>query len=56
MFEIANEDLMRQASSITSNLKADGIDVANELEIVALIAYLQRLGTDIKVASTVSGD
>ena len=45
----ANDDLEKQASEITSNLKADGIDVASDAEIVALIAYLQRLGKDIKV-------
>jgi len=44
----ANDELAVQADKITANLKADGIDVAPEAEIVALIAYLQRLGTDIK--------
>jgi len=48
--EIANEDLMRQANKISSNLKSEiGMEAAAELEIVALIAYLQRLGIDIKV-------
>ena len=46
--DIANEDLMRQASEITKALKADGIETADDAEIVALIAYLQRLGQDIK--------
>jgi cytochrome c oxidase cbb3-type subunit I/II len=46
--QIANDDLMAQAEIVASNLKKDGIDVAPETEIVALIAYLQRLGTDIK--------
>jgi cytochrome c oxidase cbb3-type subunit I/II len=47
--EIANEDLDRQAAKIASNLKEqDGIEIAKEAEIIALIAYLQRLGTDIK--------
>jgi cytochrome c oxidase cbb3-type subunit I/II len=53
--EIANEDLMRQAGNIANNLKTDGIEVSQELEIVAMIAYLQRLGTDIKV-KTASGN
>ena len=49
--EIANEDLGRQAQKITDNLmNQDGIEVAKEAEIVALIAYLQRLGTDIKAS------
>jgi cytochrome c oxidase cbb3-type subunit I/II len=45
---IANDDLNRQASQITDNLNADGIEVPSDAEIVALIAYLQRLGKDIK--------
>lgn len=49
--EIANEDLERQAHKIANNLKdQDGIEVVKEAEIVALIAYLQRLGTDIKAS------
>jgi cytochrome c oxidase cbb3-type subunit I/II len=34
------------------HLKADGIEVSPETEIVALIAYLQRLGKDIKGEKT----
>jgi cytochrome c oxidase cbb3-type subunit I/II len=44
----ANADLMVQAEQIVEGLKASGIEVMPESEIVALIAYLQRLGTDIK--------
>jgi cytochrome c oxidase cbb3-type subunit I/II len=44
----ANEDLMNQANQIVDNLKSDKINVAPNKEIIALIAYLQRLGTDIK--------
>ncbi|GGK56063.1 cytochrome-c oxidase, cbb3-type subunit I [Rufibacter glacialis] len=47
--ERANEDLMRQAREIAADLKKENIEVKPEKEIVALIAYLQRLGTDIKV-------
>jgi len=48
----ANDDLHKQAQSIAERLKADGIQGENlaDKEIVALIAYLQRLGTDIKKA------
>ena len=46
--DVANDDLMRQAAEITKALKADGIETADDTEIVALIAYLQRLGQDIK--------
>ncbi len=44
---IANDDLMKQALGISDNLKTAGIDVDPDKEIIALIAYLQRLGTDI---------
>ncbi len=44
----ANADLMKQANEIKSNLKKDKIETPASTEIVALIAYLQRLGKDIK--------
>ncbi|MBC7568516.1 MAG: cytochrome-c oxidase, cbb3-type subunit I [Spirosoma sp.] len=44
----ANEDLDKQAAAISAQLAKDGIKVGKDREIVALIAYLQRLGTDIK--------
>jgi cytochrome c oxidase cbb3-type subunit I/II len=48
--EIANDDLMAQAKQVAKRLRADGIEQENleTKEIVAIIAYLQRLGTDIK--------
>lgn len=46
--EKATKDLEAQAAMITANLKKDGVTVMSNKEIVALIAYLQRLGTDIK--------
>jgi len=45
---IANIDLMKQADSIANNLKKDKIESPSDVEIVALIAYLQRIGKDIK--------
>ena len=45
---IANDDLQQQAMLITNNLKEADIETVPNKEIVALIAYLQRLGTDIK--------
>ncbi len=45
----ANEELLKQASQVTAELAKEGLEVRPESEIVALIAYLQRLGTDIKV-------
>ncbi len=44
----ASEDLDKQAAAISAQLAKDGIRVGKDREIVALIAYLQRLGTDIK--------
>ncbi|MEN7546403.1 cytochrome-c oxidase, cbb3-type subunit I [Rapidithrix thailandica] len=49
----ANQDLMAQAQEIVKSLKNDEIAVEPDTEIVALIAYLQRLGTDIKNAEKV---
>jgi cytochrome c oxidase cbb3-type subunit I/II len=47
---IANADLDKQASAIATGLKTDNkIDVKSDKEIIALIAYLQRIGKDIKL-------
>jgi len=54
--DIANEDLLNQANEIVNTLSMDGIQVHPEGEIVALIAYLQRLGTDIKVKDETVGE
>ena len=43
----ANQDLMIQAKAISDDLQKEGIKVAPNKEIIALIAYIQRLGTDI---------
>ncbi len=50
--EFANEDLMKQANEIAEDLLNNGAVVEPDKEIIALIAYLQRLGTDIKVEET----
>ena len=47
--QVANADLMAQANLIRINLKIDKIITAPNKEIIALIAYLQRMGTDIKI-------
>ena len=46
--ENAEEDLMKQANEITSNLAQEKINVDSNKEIIALIAYLQKLGVTIK--------
>ncbi|MEY2898659.1 MAG: cytochrome-c oxidase, cbb3-type subunit, partial [Bacteroidota bacterium] len=45
--KVALSDLEKQAQQITNNLKADNIEVKSDREVIALIAYLQRLGVDI---------
>jgi cytochrome c oxidase cbb3-type subunit I/II len=47
--EITNavKDLNTQAKAIQANLASEKIKVNQDKEIIALIAYLQRLGTDI---------
>lgn len=44
----ANTDLSFQAASIQASLYRDSIRVKSNTEILALIAYMQRLGTDIE--------
>jgi cytochrome c oxidase cbb3-type subunit I/II len=44
----AAADMEKQAKGIAESLKKDGIQTLPDREIVALIAYLQRMGTDIK--------
>lgn len=50
--EVANDELDTQANKIVAGLKLEGLETASDAEIVALIAYLQRLGTDIKLNET----
>ncbi|HMW98072.1 MAG TPA: cytochrome-c oxidase, cbb3-type subunit II, partial [Flavobacteriales bacterium] len=46
----ANAHLVEQSRKIAANLKGAGVETPIDMEIVALIAYLQRMGTDIKAA------
>lgn len=46
--QVANADLMKQAETIRTKLAADKIKTPANREIIAMIAYLQRMGTDIK--------
>ncbi len=50
----AVQDLKNQADAIVAGLKKDGINAEADKEIIALIAYLQRLGTDIGNRKTTS--
>jgi cytochrome c oxidase cbb3-type subunit I/II len=44
----AQKDLQKQAAAIVIGLKIGSVDSQPDREIIALIAYLQRLGKDIK--------
>ncbi len=45
---VANKDLEKQANEIKQRLAESQIEVSENDEIVALIAFLQRLGKDVK--------
>ncbi|MFQ5498979.1 MAG: cytochrome-c oxidase, cbb3-type subunit I [Candidatus Zixiibacteriota bacterium] len=48
-FELeATEKLRQQADKVAAGLAESGVDVSADKEVIALIAYLQRLGRDIK--------
>lgn len=48
--KIANQDLDKQAKEIAKDLAENKVKVSSDKEIIAIIAYLQRLGTDIKAS------
>lgn len=43
----AVDDLRKQAETIAADLKASGIDIPSDREMIAVIAYLHKLGRDI---------
>lgn len=47
--EKANEDLQAQAIEVFKRLKAEKIEADPNKEIIALIAYMQRMGVDGKL-------
>jgi cytochrome c oxidase cbb3-type subunit I/II len=50
--KIANNELMAQANTIAESLQADSIRISPNKEVIAIIAYLQRMGTDISKNKT----
>ncbi|MBC7400835.1 MAG: cytochrome-c oxidase, cbb3-type subunit I [Mucilaginibacter sp.] len=48
----ANADLDEQAKAIAADLAKDHIKVKSNKEVIAIIAYLQRMGMDIKANKT----
>jgi cytochrome c oxidase cbb3-type subunit I/II len=49
---LAQKELQNQAQQVVLGLKTGMVNTETNREIVALIAYLQRLGKDIKAAPT----
>jgi len=52
--KIANAEMDKQAQSIADDLAKNDVKVKSDKEIIAIIAYLQRLGMDIKADKTAS--
>ena len=48
----AQKELQAQALKVVENLKVGSVTARTNREIIAVIAYLQRLGTDIKGTAT----
>lgn len=54
--EVAVDELRQQAMGIAQGLQDSGFDVEWDSHMVAIIAYLQRLGTDIRAQPQAGGD
>ena len=52
----ANNDVVAQQNEIVARLAGDNITAMPNSEMVAIIAYLQRLGTDIKMADKIENE
>ena len=50
----ATDDVKSQAEKIAAGLQSQGINVAASKQVIALIAYIQRLGTDVGDSKTAS--
>lgn len=50
--KVANDNLDKQAQGISDDLAQNHIKVKSNKEVIAIIAYLQRLGMDIKANKT----
>jgi cytochrome c oxidase cbb3-type subunit I/II len=54
--EIAIEELLWQAQLIVDDLKASGIEIEPTKQMVAIIAYLHKMGRDIGIPAATSED
>ncbi len=52
----ALDDLNHQAEKVVADLKTGQVNAPADREIIAVIAYLQRLGTDIKLAPKIAAN
>ena len=50
--KVAVDDLMKQAEEIVADLEKSGINIEANLQMVAMIAYLHKLGGDIDPAKS----
>jgi cytochrome c oxidase cbb3-type subunit I/II len=48
----AEADLWKQARELQASLKQSGIEATHNTKVIALIAYMQRLGRDIRPVET----
>jgi cytochrome c oxidase cbb3-type subunit I/II len=48
---VAKVEMQKQATEIVAQLSEAGIEADSKSKLIALIAYLQRMGTDIKSAN-----
>jgi len=54
--DVSIEDAYKQADQIVADLKTNQVETTRDKEIIAVIAYLQRLGTDIKVSTNMNSN
>ena len=54
--QVAVDDLLKQAEEIVADLQKSGINIEAKLQMVAMIAYLHKLGGDIDPAKTSKTD
>jgi cytochrome c oxidase cbb3-type subunit I/II len=49
--QMANEELLKQAGEIAQHLRDNGLEIEDQKEIIAIIAYIKRLGVDTYLAN-----
>jgi len=54
--QLAVDDLIKQAEQIVADLLNSGIEIEPTKQMVAMIAYMHKMGGDIEPASTLNND